>query len=352
MKLLSFETVTGNERRRHLGALVDGDADTGLVIDLTAASHALLLSQGVPSDEAFSRSRQLCPPSARAFIEGGEKSRELAEKSLASALQSGVANAPDGAVIRHRASEVTVAPAISQPPLLRDFMSFEDHLLNVFPKLNRPIPEEWYRRPVYYKGNPSSIGAHKQVIEFPEYAEFLDLEFEFAIVIGKSGVNIKEDDARKHIYGYTIYNDFSARAIQSAEMTVGLGPAKGKDFVGAHVLGPVLVTADEIADPYSLAMRGWVNGEQWTDGSSSAMNWKFEEMIAYASWNEELQVGEVFGSGTVGNGSGAEQDKVLNPGDVIRLEMTTIGVLENRLVRNKPFIGSLEYPFKRNMGAR
>lgn len=352
MKLLSFETVTGSDRRQHLGALVEGDADSGLVIDLTSASHALLLSQGLPSGIAESQSQQLCPPSALHFIEGGAQSRALAEEAVSSALQNGVEKGPSGAKVRFSAAEVTVLPAISRPPLLRDFMSFEDHLLNVFPKLNRPIPDEWYRRPVYYKGNPSSIGAHRQVIEFPEYAQYLDLEFEFALVIGKSGVNIKEDDARSHIYGYTIYNDFSARAIQSAEMTVGLGPAKGKDFVGAHVLGPVLVTADEIPDPYSLAMRGWVNGEQWTDGSSSAMNWKFEEMIAYASWNEQLQVGEVFGSGTVGNGSGAEQDKVLNPGDVIRLEMTKIGVLENRLVRNKPFIGSLEYPFKRNLGAR
>ncbi len=352
MKLLSFETVIGSDRRQHLGALVDGDADSGLIIDLTAAAQSLLLSQGLPSALAESKAVQLCPPSTLRFIEGGAEARALAEESVSAALQSGLENLPSGEKIRFSASEVTILPAISRPPLLRDFMSFEDHLLNVFPKLNRPIPDEWYRRPVYYKGNPSSIGAHRQIIEFPEYAEFLDLEFEFALVIGKAGINIKEDDARKHIYGYTIYNDFSARAIQSAEMTVGLGPAKGKDFVGAHVLGPVLVTADEIADPYSLAMRGWVNGEQWTDGSSSAMNWKFEEMIAYASWNEQLQVGEVFGSGTVGNGSGAEQDKVLHPGDVIRLEMTHIGALENRLVRNKPFIGSLEYPFKRNLGAR
>ncbi|MFM8254488.1 MAG: fumarylacetoacetate hydrolase family protein [Actinomycetota bacterium] len=352
MKLLSFETVVGSERRQHLGALVEGDADTGLVIDLTAASNSLLLSQGLPTSAAIERANQLTPPSALGFIQGGNQSRELAESALSVALKSGVESAPDGSRVRFSAAEVTVLPAISRPPLLRDFMSFEDHLLNVFPKLNRPIPEEWYRRPVYYKGNPSSIGAHRQEIEFPEYAEFLDLEFEFALVIGKAGVNIREDDARQHIYGYTIYNDFSARAIQSAEMTVGLGPAKGKDFVGAHVLGPVLVTADEIPDPYSLSMRGWVNDEQWTDGSSSAMNWKFEEMIAYASWNEQLQVGEVFGSGTVGNGSGAEQDKVLNPGDVIRLEMSTIGTLENRLIRNKPFIGTLEYPFKRSMGAR
>lgn len=352
MKLLSFEVGSGSDRRQHLGALVEGDADSGLVIDLTNAAHSLLLSKGSPTGVAESKAHQLCPPNALDFIEGGAQSRELAEEALAAALGSGTERTPAGEMIRFRAADLTIRPAISRPPLLRDFMSFEDHLLNVFPKLNRPIPDEWYRRPVFYKGNPSSIGAHRQVIEFPEYAEFLDLEFEFAIVIGKSGVNIKEDDARNHIYGYTIYNDFSARAIQSAEMTVGLGPAKGKDFVGAHVLGPVLVTADEIADPYALSMRGWVNGEQWTDGSSSAMNWKFEEMIAYASWNEELQVGEVFGSGTVGNGSGAEQDKVLNPGDVIRLEMTTIGALENRLVRSKPFIGSLEYPFKRNQGAR
>ena len=351
MKLLSFETVTGNQREHHLGALVDGDADSGLVIDLTASSTALLVSQGVGVAAAKEQSQKLCPPSALSFVEGGQRSREQAEKSVEIALESGWESSPDGAVIRHNTSHVTILPAISRPPLLRDFMAFEDHLLNVFPKLNRPIPDEWYRRPVYYKGNPSSIGAHRQEIEFPEYAEFLDLEFEFALVIGKGGANIKEDNARQHIYGYTIYNDFSARAIQSAEMTVGLGPAKGKDFIGAHVLGPVLVTADEISDPYSLSMNGWVNDEQWTKGSSSAMHWKFEEMIAYASWNENLQVGEVFGSGTVGDGSGAEQGKVLNPGDVIRLEMPNIGRLENRIVRNKPFIGSLEYPFKRNMGA-
>lgn len=351
MKLLSFGTVTNGQEQKHLGALVSGDTESGSIFDLTSATHALLLSRGVSNDEAGAQARELCPASALGFIRGGEKSRELAESAVSYVQKSGISQSPSGRQIQYTASDITFLPAISQPPLLRDFMSFEDHLLNVFPKLNRPIPDEWYRRPVYYKGNPSSIGAHKQVIEFPEYAEYLDLEFEFAIVLGKSGINIKEDSAREHIYGYTIYNDFSARAIQSAEMTVGLGPAKGKDFVGAHVLGPVLVTADEIPNPYALAMRGWVNGDQWTNGSSSAMNWKFEEMIAYASWNEELQVGEVFGSGTVGNGSGAEQDKVLNPGDVIKLEMTEIGFLENRLVRNKPFIGSLEYPFKRNMGA-
>jgi 2-keto-4-pentenoate hydratase/2-oxohepta-3-ene-1,7-dioic acid hydratase in catechol pathway len=96
------------------------------------------------------------------------------------------------------------------------------------------------------------------------------------------------------------------------------------------------VTADEIKDPYSLVMKAWINGVQWTDGNTSDMHWKFEQMIAYASWNEQLQVGEVFGSGTVGDGSGAEQDKVLNPGDVIELDVAGIGKLSNKEVRNKP----------------
>ena len=150
-------------------------------------------------------------------------------------------------------------------------------------------------------------------------------------MIGKSGIDIKVENARDYIYGYTIYNDFSARAIQSQEMSVGLGPAKGKDFVGAHVLGPVLVTADEIKDPYSLAMKAWINGVQWTDGNTNDMHWKFEQMIAYGSQDEELQVGEVFGSGTCANGSGAEQGKHLVSGDVIELEMDSRPLSEDEI---------------------
>ena len=116
-------------------------------------------------------------------------------------------------------------------------------------------------------------------------------------------------------------------------MSVGLGPAKGKDFIAAHVLGPVIVTADEIKNPYDLAMKGSVNGELWTQTNSSGMHWKFEQMIAYASMDEELQVGEVFGSGTCADGSGAEQGKVLVSGDVVELEMAGLGLLRNKVVK-------------------
>jgi 2-keto-4-pentenoate hydratase/2-oxohepta-3-ene-1,7-dioic acid hydratase in catechol pathway len=329
MKLLSFEVtgVTGREVR--LGALVKGDADKGQIIDLTAAAQTLFASDGMSAAGRDRLASALVPPVVLHFIQGGERSREVAEKALELVIRNGDEFSPNGGKINYSTNEIKHMPAISNPPLLRDFMAFEQHLLNIFPRLNRVIPEEWYQRPVYYKGNASSLGAHGQEVKFPQYAENLDLEFEFAAIIGKGGVNISESSARSHIYGYTIYNDFSARDIQALEMTVGLGPAKGKDFIGAHVLGPVIVTADEIENPYDLSMKATVNAEVWSETNSSGMHWKFEQMIAYASIDEELQVGEVFGSGTCANGSGAEQGKFLVPGDRIELSVAKLGKLVN-----------------------
>ena len=333
MKLLSFEVtgVTGREVR--LGALVQGDADKGAIIDLTAAAQALFASDGMSAAGRDRLASALVPPVALHFIQGAARSREVAESALAFVTQKGIELSPTGGKIRYTTDEVTHMPAISNPPLLRDFMAFEQHLLNIYPRLGREIPEQWYKRPVYYKGNAASIGAHNQEVKFPQYAEKLDLEFEFAAIIGKGGANISEGSARDHIYGYTIYNDLSARDIQALEMSVGLGPAKGKDFIAAHVLGPVIVTADEIKNPYDLAMTATVNGEVWAKTNSSGMHWKFEQMIAYASMDEELQVGEVFGSGTCADGSGAEQGKVLVSGDVVELEMAGLGLLRNKVVK-------------------
>jgi 2-keto-4-pentenoate hydratase/2-oxohepta-3-ene-1,7-dioic acid hydratase in catechol pathway len=336
VRLVSFATTEPSGRVHHLGALVSGDADAGEIIDLTAATRALLASESIDPEAAARIAGVLVPASLIGFIEGGQRARDLSEAALAGVLDRGWELDRSGARLRWSSAAVEHLPAISSPPLLRDFMAFEEHLLNVFPKLGREIPEEWYRRPVYYKGNPSAIGAHGEDVAIPSYADRLDLEFEFAAIIGRGGVDIQKDDALAHVFGYTIYDDFSARDIQSAEMSVGLGPAKGKDFLGAHVLGPVVVTADELGDPYGLGMTARINGELWTDGSSSDMHWRFEDMIAYASLGEEIRVGEVFGSGTVGNGSGAEQGKSLSAGDVVELTVEKIGTLRNRVIESRP----------------
>jgi 2-keto-4-pentenoate hydratase/2-oxohepta-3-ene-1,7-dioic acid hydratase in catechol pathway len=337
MQLISFATHEPSGIKRHLGALIDGDTENGVIIDLSAAGRSLLSHEGVPLAGIERVASELAPDNSLKFIQNGARTLEFAYKSVEYVLATGEIEDPFTAQIRYSSERVSTLPSISNPPLLRDFMAFEEHLLNVYPKLNRPIPEEWYKRPVFYKGNTHSIGGNTDEILFPDYAEVMDFEFEFAIILGRDGINISEEKARKHIFGFTIYNDFSARAIQSQEMSVGLGPAKGKDFTRGHVLGPTIVTADEIDDPYALKMTAYVNGEMWTDGSSSNMHWKFEQMIAYASWNEELQAGEVFGSGTVGNGSGVEQDKFLVSGDRIELTVSKLGKLVNTVRRDSTY---------------
>ena len=165
----------------------------------------------------------------------------------------------------------------------------------------------------------------------PAYATNMDFEFEFAAVMGRGGSNIQRADALSHIYGYMIYNDFSAREIQQREMSVGLGPAKGKDFEKGHVFGPWLVTADEVPDIYALRMQASVNGQPWCDTSTSTMHWRFDQMIAHASMNEMLVAGEIFGSGTVGGGSAAEVGKSLARGDKVVLTMDRLGTLSNAI---------------------
>ena len=126
-------------------------------------------------------------------------------------------------------------------------------------------------------------------------------------------------------------NDFSARDIQRKEMRVRLGPAKGKDWCTA--LGPYLVTPDEVGDPYSLDMTAKVNGETWSQGNSSSIYWKFEQMIAFLSRDDMILPGDVIGSGTVGSGCGLELDRWVQPGDVMELTIEKIGTLRNRVTQ-------------------
>ena len=179
------------------------------------------------------------------------------------------------------------------------------------------IPEIRYRQPIYYKANRLAVIGHDEAILWPRYAEAMDYEFEFGFFIGKGGKNIARQDANAHIFGYSIYNDISARDAQAREMPGGPGPGKGKDFDTGNAIGPCIVTADE-PDPYDCTTIARVNGEQWSRGHSGTIHWTFEDPIAHVSQSETLHPGEFFGSGTVG--------------DVIELEVEGIGILRNRLI--------------------
>ena len=193
----------------------------------------------------------------------------------------------------------------------------------------QPIPPEWYKAPVYYKGNHRTIIGPDEDLPWPLDTTKLDYELELACVIGSKGRDISEQDAHHYIAGYTIMNDFSARDIQFQEMACRLGPAKGKDF--ATALGPSLVTPDDITDLGALTMVARVNGEEWSRGCFGTIHWSFSQMIEHVSQDECIYPGDLFGSGTVGGGCGLELDRYLQPGDVVELEIQPIGILRTTI---------------------
>ncbi len=326
MRLVSFELATPAGTLTRIGAVL---AD-GRYADLQSAYRAVLADNGASKEGAARLGAAIIPSDMVAFIENGVTALDAAQSALDWVTSKG--DTHGGATLAFPADAVKLLAPIPRPPLIRDFMAFEAHLKNIYPRLGRDIPPEWYNLPVYYKGNPSAVGADGDPIAMPSYATNMDFEFEFAAVIGKGGTNIPRENSMSHIFGYMIYNDFSAREIQQREMSVGLGPAKGKDFERGHVFGPWLVTADEIPDIYALRMQATVSGQPWCDTHTSTMHWRFDQMIAHASTNERLVPGEIFGSGTVGGGSAAEMGKSLGRGDEVVLTMDRLGTLTNSIV--------------------
>ncbi len=247
-----------------------------------------------------------------------------------------IADAKDAAILLQ--DEITFRPPLL-PVQYRDCLVFETHLKNSFAQAEkmtgRPfaIPQVWYDQPVYYKGNRMSFIGHGQDVVWPAYAQFLDVELELAIIIGKKGRDIAATDGPAHIFGYSILNDVSARDAQMVEMPGQLGPAKGKDFDTGNILGPWITTADDVPHPAALDMEVRVNGERWGGGNSRDMHHDFGRIIEHISASETLYPGEVIGSGTVGTGCGLEIGKQLQPGDRFELEIEKIGILENRIVK-------------------
>ena len=218
-----------------------------------------------------------------------------------------------------------------RPRSLRDFLAFEGHMKAALTRLGREIPAEWYEVPAYYKGMPDTVIGPEQEIPWPPWTERLDHELELAAVIGPEAVrDLTPANAHTAIFGWTIWNDMSARDVQARELPIGMGPGKAKDWDGSNVLGPCIVTADEL-DASNLRMTVRVNGETWGEASSGAMHYSFGDLIAYASRSQTLHPGEVIGSGTAPGGSGIELDRWLAPGDVIEMEIEGVGVLRNTI---------------------
>lgn len=250
--------------------------------------------------------------------------------------------------------DVQLLAPLPEPRQMRDGMSYETHIRQSGRGSRRllargdkaalaaidaeplpPLADIYRQMPIYYITNRMIVAGPEATVTWPRYSQVMDYELEYGIVIGRTGRNIGEAQAREHIFGYTIFNDFSARDQQALEMQGRLGPAKGKSFDGANVLGPWIVTPDEIGDPYSLRASVRVNGELRCESTTAGMLFNFEQILAHMSRDETVFAGEFIGSGTLGNGCGIEIGRFLEDGDVVELEFEKIGVLRNRVVRQK-----------------
>lgn len=212
----------------------------------------------------------------------------------------------------------------------RDFYAHEKHVQTGFKKRNEEIPPAWFEIPAYYKGATTGFLGNDDEILWPSYTDVLDYELELGMIVGRDGINIKETNAHQHIFGFTILNDISARDIQRKEMSIRLGPAKGKDF--CSIIGPVIVTFDEFQNTEpNLLMTAKINGQEWSRGHSGDSRYSWAQMIEHVAKDEWVVAGDLFGSGTVGTGCGLELEKWIKPGDTIELEIEKIGKLTNKV---------------------
>ncbi len=254
----------------------------------------------------------------------------------------------------HSLADIHLLPPLPNPRSIRDYIGFEQHMLNASKSFGHQVGEAWYEIPIFYFTNHHGVFGPNDSIKRPAAETKLDLELELAAVIGKKGADIKASNADVYIFGYTIFNDWTARAIQRREMEVPLGPHKGKDF--ANAFGPCIVTVNEFEKyrctisrdtfpdhlkfpqtpdgRFDLPMTARINGEVICEGNYNTVYWTFPQMIERASENGvTLMPGDILGSGTVGWGSLIENNftvhRPLEPGDVVELEVEGIGVLRN-----------------------
>ena len=238
---------------------------------------------------------------------------------------------------------VRLLPPIPQPPSVRDFYAFEQHVRTARQRRGLEMEADWYELPVFYFSNPAALVGPFDDVPMPPGTKELDFELEVGAVVGRGGSDLDPSDAEASIAGFCVMNDWSARDVQRREMRLSMGPVKGKDF--ATTLGPWLVTPDELephrkAKAYDLTMRASVNGREYSRASLADIHWSFGEMLAYASRGTRLVPGDVIGSGTCGTGCILELSLVhgedaypwLRVGDEVALEVDVLGRVVNRVV--------------------
>ncbi|RYO85916.1 hypothetical protein DL762_004995 [Monosporascus cannonballus] len=243
-----------------------------------------------------------------------------------------------------------------QPRSYRDFMLFERHYYDAaagMTQLYRPAIANivniafgltgvdfpffkphalWYEQPIFYQSNHLAFYADRAPVHYPNYCEYLDAELELGAVLGKPLFNATPEEATAAIAGFCVFNDFSSRNVQMAEMRCGFGPQHSKSF--ANSISSAVASADEIL-PRIDNLTGRVIINEKTVSECKTGKWQFTmgEAIAHVSKGTRLYPGEFFGSGTFPGGAGVERARFqVRIGDVVRLEIDGIGSVTNEII--------------------
>lgn len=328
MRLVTFEIFTNLGPTQRIGALVKER-----IIDLNLG-YAQYLEEKLSRYRTCEIADVLLPPDMIGFLCSGEEGKNAAQTTIdyINDLQSknSSLNFVNKKIV-YELADVELKAPVPRPNSIRDFMGFDEHITR---SGTREVSPVYYKIPVCYKGNPDAVIGPGETVDWPSFCDKLDFELECGVYIGKKGRNIPREKAGEHIGGFTIFNDFSARDMQFEEMKVRLGPAKGKDFCNA--MGPCMVTPDEV-DPDNMRTVVRINDKILSENNTKTRYWTWGHIIEFASMEETLYPGDFLGSGTVGRGCGIELGQLLNPGDIVELEIEGIGVLKNTIGEKPSF---------------
>ncbi len=253
------------------------------------------------------------PVRLEGFISSGEKSLELAEK-----LQTKSSDSDEFFVPINESS--LLAPILRPPKIICLGLNYLDHAAETGKTVStEPI--------IFMKPRTAIIGPNEKIIK-PNFVRELDYEGELAIIVGKKAKNVAVSEAEKYVFGYTVFNDVSAREIQFGDKQW----TRGKSFDTFAPIGPWIVTKDQIPNPDNLSLRTWVNGEIRQNSSTKNMALKIGEIIHQLTRVMTLEPCDIVATGTpAGVGFAMNPPKFLKERDVVRIEIERIGVLENEI---------------------
>lgn len=249
------------------------------------------------------------------------------------ALRS-LAGAPQGAT-RNLAEARLLAPLLYPPAIYCAGANYMEHAEEMSAE-GKGVDKAATQPYFFLKSGPHCVIGPGAEIRLPGVSKKVDWEAECAVVIGRRGRNIRAADAMKHVAGYTILNDLSARDLSRRPdwPRWNIDWFGHKNFETAAPMGPWITPADAVADIYACRLRLWVNDEKMQDALVSGLIFDIAEMIEYLSRRFTLLPGDVISTGTP-SGVGRPRGIFLKPGDRVRVELGGVGVLENPVVQGE-----------------